>query len=61
MTTHGLCHIQRGFTHSFVVEFDSEEDRHYYVKEDPAHVNFVKDVRPLVSQIQVVDFVPGKF
>ena len=29
--------IQAGITHAFIVEFESEEDRDFYVKEDTAH------------------------
>ena len=48
-------------THAFVVEFDTEEDRSYYLDEDPAHLEFVKSLGPLVKDIQVTDYTPGVF
>lgn len=39
----------------------SEEDRKYYLEEDPVHLAFVKDVTPLVKQVRVVDFEDGVF
>ncbi|KAF2654088.1 hypothetical protein K491DRAFT_601522 [Lophiostoma macrostomum CBS 122681] len=53
--------LQGGLTHGFVVEFESAEDRDYYVKKDPAHQKFIKFVGPLVEQVKVVDYEPGKF
>ena len=50
-----------GLSHGFVVEFESAEDRDYYVKRDPAHQEFIAFVGPLVQQVKVVDFEPGKF
>lgn len=53
---------QRGITHAFVVIFANEEDRDYYVKEDPAHQAFIKEIpQELVETLQVVDFAPAKF
>ncbi|KAF2130961.1 dabb-domain-containing protein [Dothidotthia symphoricarpi CBS 119687] len=49
-----------GFTHGFVVEFESEQDRDYYVHKDPAHQEFLKFALPLVQDVKVVDYVPGK-
>ena len=44
-----------------MVEFENEDDRKYYLKEDPAHLDFVKRVGDVVNTITVVDFVPGIF
>jgi len=54
---------QQGLTHGFVVEFEDEEDRDYYVHKDPAHLDFVKYVTDsgVVEGITVIDFVPGIF
>ncbi|KAI5777780.1 stress responsive A/B barrel domain-containing protein [Geopyxis carbonaria] len=54
--------LQRGMTHGFVLEFESEEDREYYVHRDPAHVAFVKRLKELgvLERDLVVDFVRGK-
>lgn len=59
LTRSYLCFIQKGITHAFVVEFDNDADRTYYLKEDPAHLAFVKHVGALVANVQVVDFTPG--
>ncbi|KAF2497951.1 dabb-domain-containing protein [Lophium mytilinum] len=52
---------QGGFSHGFVVEFENEEDRKYYLESDPSHVQFTKDVGPIIQNVRVVDFEPGKF
>lgn len=52
---------QNGFTHIFVSEFESEEDRAYYVNKDPAHLAFVKSLAGVVDKVQAVDFTPGVF
>lgn len=51
--------VQRGVTHAFVVEFENEADREFYVKEDQAHLRFIQTVGPFLTRGQVVDFVPG--
>lgn len=43
------------------MEFASEEDRNYYVSEDPVHAAFVNEVRKHLVKGQAVDFVPGRF
>lgn len=48
------------FTHGFVVEFESEEDRDYYVYKDPAHQDFVKLSGEVVNGVKVIDYEPGK-
>ncbi|KAJ6446252.1 stress responsive a/B barrel domain-containing protein [Purpureocillium lavendulum] len=57
--------LQHGITHAFIVEFDSVADRDYYVKEDPAHITFVKTYvtspDSILEKGQVIDFVPGDF
>jgi hypothetical protein len=54
------CH-QGGITHGFVVEFDNEEDREYYLDKDPAHLSFKESVGALLDRAQVIDFEPGKY
>jgi hypothetical protein len=44
-----------------VVEFESAEDRDYYVKKDPVHREFAASVGELVQQVRVLDFESGKF
>ncbi|GAB1320904.1 hypothetical protein MFIFM68171_11114 [Madurella fahalii] len=53
--------LQNGATHGFVVEFDSVEDRDYYVSTDPTHQAFVKSIGDLVEKAIVVDFVDGVY
>lgn len=48
-------------THAFVFEFESDEDRAYYLHEDPAHSEFVTSVINLLDKLQGVDFTPGEF
>ena len=50
---------QAGYSHAFVVEFSSGEDRDYYVREDSAHLEFKKSLKPLVERVGVVDYTPG--
>lgn len=54
---------QNGFTHVFVMEFDSVADRDFYVKEDKVHHGFISkwisSADGIVSKAMVVDFVPG--
>jgi hypothetical protein len=47
-------------THGFVVEFESAEDRDYYVFKDPAHQEFVKFAGEVANGVKVVDYEPGK-
>ena len=44
-----------------MVEFASEEDRKYYVEEDPAHLEFKKSLKELVERVGVVDYTPGVY
>lgn len=53
--------LQGGVTHVFVVEFEKEEDRKYYLEKDPAHLGFVKGLSGIVEMVRVVDFTPGVF
>lgn len=51
---------QSPYTHGFVVEFESPEDRDYYVYKDPAHQDFVKFAGGVANSVKVVDYEPGK-
>jgi hypothetical protein len=53
--------LQGGFTHGFVSHFANEEDRRYYLEEDPAHKAFVKSLDGIIEHIRVVDYEPGAF
>ncbi|KAF2829861.1 hypothetical protein CC86DRAFT_367781 [Ophiobolus disseminans] len=48
------------YTHGFVVEFESAEDRDYYVYKDPAHQDFVKFAGEVANGVKVVDYEVGK-
>jgi hypothetical protein len=43
-----------------VVEFESAEDRDYYIFKDPAHQDFVKFAGEVANGVKVVDYEPGK-
>ncbi|OJJ03948.1 hypothetical protein ASPVEDRAFT_763477 [Aspergillus versicolor CBS 583.65] len=50
----------RGFNLASIIRFRTDDDRSYFVKEDPAHkelVGLVKD--KLASDILVLDFIDG--
>ncbi|KAI0121958.1 stress responsive A/B barrel domain protein [Daldinia grandis] len=51
---------QLGMTHAFVFEFESDEDRAYYLHKDPAHSEFAQGVINLLDKLQAVDFTPGE-
>ena len=52
---------QGGFKHAFVSQFENEADRDYYLKEDPAHVEFVASLDGVIEGVQVVDYKPGVY
>ncbi len=60
-TVPALTLPQGAFTHGFVFEFESEEDRKYYLEKDPAHLEFGRSLEGLIENVRVVDFVPGVF
>ncbi|KAI1760540.1 dabb-domain-containing protein [Hypoxylon sp. FL1150] len=53
--------LQNGLTHAFIAQFETEEDRKYYLEEDPAHKEFVASIKDIVEKVQVVDFTPDVF
>ncbi|KAI5371124.1 Putative stress-response A/B barrel domain-containing protein HS1/DABB1 [Septoria linicola] len=53
--------LQGGFSHGFVSQFESEEDRKYYLEKDPAHLEFVASLKDVIQNVRVLDFEPGKF
>ncbi len=48
-------------THAFIMEFDSIEDRDYYVNDDPTHDQFKKLAGEILEKAQVVDFTDRVF
>jgi len=54
--------LQHGYSHSFVLEFSSIDDRDYYINHDPAHMAFGGYLTGIVeNNVMVMDFVPGVF
>ncbi|KAF1976009.1 dabb-domain-containing protein [Bimuria novae-zelandiae CBS 107.79] len=53
--------LQEGLTHGYVVQFSSNEDRDYYVNQDPAHDAFKKTAGPFIEKAVVFDFQDGVF
>lgn len=47
--------LDMGFTHSFLVSFDSEEDRAVYLPH-PDHAAFVEILKPHLEEVLVVDY-----
>lgn len=44
-----------------MIEFENEEDRNFYVKQDEAHLAFVASLEGLVDGAQVLDYTAGKY
>ncbi|CAH0047333.1 unnamed protein product [Clonostachys solani] len=53
--------LHDGYTHIFIVEFDSTEDRTYYALKDPAHSEYSKLIGSVAAQVHVVDFTDGVY
>lgn len=53
--------FQGAFSHAFVTHFKDEEDRRYYLEEDPAHLAFVESLTEIIQNVRVVDYSPGVF
>lgn len=47
--------LDKGFTHCFIVTFQTEKDRDVYI-DHPEHKEFVKLVGPVVADVFVIDF-----
>ena len=56
-----LTASQGGLSHGFVFEFESEEDRDYYLHKDPAHLEFVASLKDIIESARVFDFEPGVY
>lgn len=52
---------QGRISHVFVSEFDTPEDRKFYLEEDPAFREAVESIEGIVERRQVVEFSPGEF
>jgi hypothetical protein len=53
--------IKFGLTHGFVMQFETAEDRDYYVHKDPVHLAFSGSVGDKVDGVRVLDFEDGVF
>ncbi|KAF2273233.1 dabb-domain-containing protein [Westerdykella ornata] len=53
--------LQNGFTHAFIMQFYSDEDRDYYVDHDPVHQEFKDSLKGVLEKAQVIDFQNGVF
>lgn len=54
--------LQKIFQFGFVVEFENETDREYYVNKDPDHAAFVASLPPEGKRkAGVMDFEEGVF
>jgi len=51
----------KGLQYGFVVEFANEEDRRYYLEDDPEHRKFGAKVSKVRADIVVFDFSNGVF
>ncbi|KZT55566.1 hypothetical protein CALCODRAFT_484660 [Calocera cornea HHB12733] len=51
----------KGLQYGFVVEFETEEDRTYYLEKDAEHLAFAGGNGGLVTDACVFDFTPGEF
>ncbi|QKX64581.1 uncharacterized protein TRUGW13939_11756 [Talaromyces rugulosus] len=52
-------YTENSATHIFTMDFQTSEDRDYYVRADPAHLLFVQSIGSVVDKVQVVDFAAG--
>lgn len=57
----GRRSVQGGITHALVAEFEDEDDREFYIKEDPAHLACSRKMMPHLEEVRVVDFTPSVF
>jgi len=54
--------LHHGFSHVFVLEFENESDRDWYVSGDPVHRRFgVEVLTGVVEEVLVMDFRRGEF
>lgn len=51
--------LDQGFTHCFLVSFNSEKDREVYLPH-PAHKAFVDVLKPHLEKVLVIDYWAGK-
>jgi hypothetical protein len=49
--------LAKGFTHCWIVTFKNAADRDAYIVH-PVHQEFVGELKPLIDDVFVIDFVP---
>ena len=49
------------FQYGFVMEFESVEDKDYYLDADPAHQEFKASLKGFVEKVGCLDYAPGVF
>ncbi|ODQ50635.1 hypothetical protein SAICODRAFT_67460 [Saitoella complicata NRRL Y-17804] len=54
-------HHSGGLTHGWVVKFENQEDRDWYVERDPAHTEFKGMLEGVVEGVRVFDYEGGVF
>lgn len=59
--TEVIFYDQVDFSHGFIVEFETEEDRKYYLEKDEAHLKFAKGLAVAVQEVGILDFEPGVY
>jgi hypothetical protein len=45
----------------FYVNFTNPQDRDYYAREDPIHLEFVRWSADVVDKVVAIDYVDGEF
>ncbi|RDW65654.1 uncharacterized protein DSM5745_09393 [Aspergillus mulundensis] len=58
---HSPENAQHGMTHGYVAQFESREDRDYYVSEDPVHLELGPRIAPFVEKFLCLDFTPEQW
>lgn len=48
-------------SHGYILEFKNQQDRQYFLDEDPSHQAFVSAISEESDEYMVFDFTPGIF
>ncbi|OAQ60211.1 stress responsive A/B barrel domain-containing protein [Pochonia chlamydosporia 170] len=54
-------HSNKNMTHGFIIEFQNEADRQYFLDVDPAHKAFVEHIDPNNNDFLTLDFTDGVY
>ena len=52
---------QAPYSYGFIVEFENEGDRQFYLKKDPVHSDFAGSLKKVAQSVGTFDYVPGVF